>query len=194
MDILLEAAASAGLPIARRDIRSLPWARGYQMARKGPGVMLFSMTRTEERGPQFKWVGPLASISWVLLAPADSSLQLTGLEQARSLRIGAYKNDAVSQHLERLGLAPINSLRDQENIGKLLKGQIDVWATADPVGPYLAKQEGVTGLKPVLRFNEARLFLALNRATPDEVVERLQRALDAMRADGTVDGMLRRYL
>ena len=101
-----------------------------------------------------------------------------------------YKNDAVSQHLEGKGLAPINSLRDQENIGKLLKGQIDVWATADPVGPYLA----ITGLKPVLRFNEARLFLALNRATPDEVVERLQRALDAMRADGTVDRMLQRYL
>ena len=59
----------------------------------------------------------------MLLAPADSSLQLTGLEQARSLRIGAYKNDAVSQHLERLGLAPINSLRDRENIGKLLRAR-----------------------------------------------------------------------
>ena len=171
-----------------------PWDRIYKQVLEQPDQGLFSTTFTAEREPQFKWVGPLASISWVLLAPADSSLQLTGLEQARSLRIGAYKNDAVSQHLERLGLAPINSLRDQENIGKLLKGQIDVWATADPVGPYLAKQEGVTGLKPVLRFNEARLFLALNRATPDEVVERLQRALEEMRADGTVDGMLRRYL
>ncbi len=171
-----------------------PWDRIYKQVLEQPDQGLFSTTFTAEREQQFKWVGPLASISWVLLAPADSPLRLTGLEQARDLRIGAYKNDAVSQHLEGKGLAPINSLRDQENISKLLKGQIDVWATADPVGPYLAKQEGVTGLKPVLRFNEARLFLALNRATPDEVVERLQRALDAMRADGTVNAMLRRYL
>ena len=171
-----------------------PWDRIYKQVLEQPDQGLFSTTFTAEREPQFKWVGPLASISWVLLAPSDSPLRLSGLEEARNLRIGAYKNDAVSQHLESKGLAPINSLRDQENVGKLLKGQIDVWATADPVGPYLAKQEGVTGLKPVLRFNEARLFLALNRATPDEVVERLQRALDAMRADGTVETLLQRYL
>jgi len=171
-----------------------PWDRIYKQVLEQPDQGLFSTTFTPEREAQFKWVGPLASISWVLLAPSDSPLRLSGLDEARDLRIGAYKNDAVSQHLESKGLAPINSLRDQENVGKLLKGQIDVWATADPVGPYLAKQEGVTGLKPVLRFNEARLFLALNRATPDEVVERLQRALDAMRADGTVDTLLQRYL
>ena len=171
-----------------------PWDRIYKQVLEQPDQGLFSTTFTAEREPQFKWVGPLASISWVLLAPADSSLQLTGLEQARSLRIGAYKNDAVSQHLERLGLAPINSLRDQENIGKLLKGQIDVWATADPVGPYLAKQEGVTGLETVLRFNESELFLALNPDTPDEVVQRLQAALEQMRAEGLLDEIQKNYM
>ncbi len=68
-------------------------------------------------------VGLLASISWVLLAPADSPLRLTGLSTRPAHR--AYKNDAVSQHLEgRSGADQL--LRDQENIGKLLKGQIDV--------------------------------------------------------------------
>ncbi len=76
-----------------------PWDRIYKQVLEQPDQGLFSTTFTAEREQQFKWVGPLASISWVLLAPADSPLRLTGLEQARDLRIGAYKNDAVSQHL-----------------------------------------------------------------------------------------------
>ncbi|MGZ3081021.1 transporter substrate-binding domain-containing protein, partial [Pseudomonas aeruginosa] len=80
-----------------------------------------------------------------------------------------------------------NALRDQENVKKLTGGQIDLWATTDPVGRYLAKQEGVSGLQTVLRFNEAKLYLALNKDTPDEVVERLHKALEQRRQEGFVD-------
>ncbi len=171
-----------------------PWERIYKQVLEHPDQGLFSTTYTPEREPLFKWVGPLASTGWVLLAPPDSPLRLSSLDQARQYRVGAYKNDAVSQHLESKGFEPLNSLRDKENISKLMKGQIDLWATTDPVGLYLAKQEGVTGLTTVLRFNDAQLFLALNKETPDEVVSRLQKALNEMREDGAIDAILRRYL
>lgn len=171
-----------------------PWDRIYKQVLEQPNQGLFSTTFTPEREPLFKWVGPLADTGWVLLAPPGSPLRLTSLEQARRYRVGAYKNDAVSQHLESKGFELTNSLRDQENVDKLLKGQIDLWATTDPVGPYLAKQEGVSGLTPVLRFNDAQLFLALNKGTPDEVVKRLQATLNEMKQDGSVDAILRRYL
>lgn len=171
-----------------------PWERIYKQVLEQPDQGLFSTTYTPEREPLFKWVGPLASTGWVLLAPPGSPLRLSSLQQAQQYRVGAYKNDAVSQHLEANGFKPINSLRDQENIGKLLKGQIDLWATTDPVGPYLAKQEGVSGLPTVLRFNDAQLFLAFNKQTPDEVVTRLQSALDEMRSDGAIDAIMRSYL
>ncbi|WP_417779128.1 substrate-binding periplasmic protein [Stutzerimonas xanthomarina] len=171
-----------------------PWERIYNQVLEYPDQGLFSTTYTPEREPLFKWVGPLASTGWVLLAPAGSPMRLSSLEQAKEYQVGAYKNDAVSQHLESKGFEPINSLRDQENIGKLLKGQIDLWATTDPVGPYLAKQEGISGLTTVLRFNDAQLFLALNKQTPDEVVTRLQSALNEMKRDGAIDAIMRRYL
>ena len=191
-DIVREMFKRAG--IAYSMTLRFPWERIYNQVLEQPDQGLFSTTYTPEREPLFKWVGPLASTGWVLLAPAGSSLRLSSLEQAQPYRIGAYKNDAVSQHLESKGLDPINSLRDQENIGKLLKGRIDLWATTDPVGPYLAKQEGVSGLTTVLRFNDAQLFLALNKQTPDEVVTRLQKALNEMKGDGAIDAIMRRYL
>ena len=130
----------------------------------------------------------------MLLAAPGKSLNVASLKEAGQYQIGAYKNDAVSQHLESQGLKPINALRDQENIKKLLSGKIDLWATTDPVGRYLAKQDGVSGLTTVLRFNEAELYLALNKDTPDEVVERLQKALDELRAEGFIDEMTSNYL
>ncbi|KEZ75094.1 amino acid ABC transporter substrate-binding protein, partial [Pseudomonas syringae pv. syringae FF5] len=60
-------------------------------------------------------------------------------------------------------------------------------------GRYLAKLEGVTGLKTALRFNSAELYLAVNKSTPDEVVRRLQKALDQMRVEGWVDAAKARY-
>jgi len=130
----------------------------------------------------------------VMLARADSSISLISLEQAKSYRVGAYKGDAIDEHLRKQGLEPISSLRDQENAHKLQEGKIDLWATGDPAGRYLAKQEGITGLKTVLRFDSAELYLALNPETPDEVVERLQKALDELRASGRVDQIFQSYV
>ncbi|OTH89098.1 amino acid ABC transporter substrate-binding protein, partial [Pseudomonas aeruginosa] len=83
---------------------------------------------------------------------------------------------------------------DQDNAQKLMEGQIDLWATGDPAGRYLARQVGVNGLKTVLRFNSAQLYLALNKDVPDEVVARLQAALDELRKSGRIDEIMARYL
>ena len=171
-----------------------PWDRLYKLTLDKPNYALFSTTFTPERQALFKWVGPLAKTGWVLLAAPGNNLTVNSLKEAGQYTIGAYKNDAVSQNLESQGLEPINALRDQENVKKLVRGQIDLWATTDPVGRYLAKQEDVTGLNTVLRFRDAELYLALNKDTPDEVVQRLQKALDELRSEGFIDEITENYL
>ncbi|WP_070884565.1 substrate-binding periplasmic protein [Pseudomonas argentinensis] len=171
-----------------------PWDRIYKLALEKPDYGVFVTARLPEREALFKWVGPIGPDDWVLLARGDSKLVVNNLQQARQYRIGAYKGDAIAEHLEKEGLQPVTSLRDQENAKKLMAGQIDLWATGDPAGRYLARQEGVSGLKTVLRFNSAQLYLALNKEVPDEVVQKLQSELDKMRAEGIVDSILNSYL
>ena len=130
----------------------------------------------------------------MLLAKGDSPITLGSLDEAKKYRIGAYKGDAIAEFLGKNGFEADLALRDQENAQKLVKGQIDLWASGDPAGRYLAKQEGVTGLKTVLRFNSDQLYLALNRETPDEVVQKLQAARDGMRKEGFVEDILNSYL
>lgn len=171
-----------------------PWTRVYQQARDTANHGVFVLARQPDREALFKWVGPLGPDDWVLLARAGSTLQLDSLEQAKGLRIGAYKGDAIAESLQKSGLKPVLVLRDQDNAKKLSTGEIDLWATGDPAGRYLARQIGMTAFKTVLRFNGTQLYLALNKSVPDEVVKKLQDSLDRMREDGFVDATFARYL
>ena len=192
VDIVRETFKRAG--IAYNLTLRFPWERIYKLALEKPGYGVFVMARLPDREALFKWVGPIGPDDWVLLAKADSKIQLAHLEHARPYRIGAYKGDAIAESLEKQGLKPIVVLRDQDNAQKLMDGQIDLWATGDPAGRYLARQVGVTGLKTVLRFNSAQLYLALNKDVPDELVAKLQAALDQLRKDGVVDEIMANYL
>ena len=171
-----------------------PWERIYKLALEKPGYGVFVMARLPDREKLFKWVGPIGPDDWIMLAKADSKISLETLEEARKYKIGAYKGDAIAETLAKQGLKPIVVLRDQDNAKKLTSGQIDLWATGDPAGRYLARQDGVTGLKTVLRFNSAELYLALNKDVPDATVAKLQAALDQLRKEGVVDEIMARYL
>ncbi|WP_085581826.1 MULTISPECIES: ABC transporter substrate-binding protein [unclassified Pseudomonas] len=191
-DIVREMFKRAGLTYSL-TLR-FPWERVYKLALENPGYGAFVMARLPDRERLFKWVGPIGPDDWIMLARADSKITLETLNDARKYKIGAYKGDAIAETLTKQGLKPTVVLRDQDNAKKLVNGQIDLWATGDPAGRYLARQDGVTGLKTVLRFNSAQLYLALNKEVPDETVARLQAALDQMRKDGVVDEIMGRYL
>ena len=192
VDIMRETFKRAG--ISYNLTLRFPWERIYKLALEQPGYGVFVMARLPDREALFKWVGPIGPDDWVLLAKADSKIELENLEQARRYKIGAYKGDAIAESLDKQGLKPMVALRDQDNAQKLMEGQIDLWATGDPAGRYLARQVGVNGLKTVLRFNSAQLYLALNKDVPDEVVARLQAALDELRNSGRIDEIMAQYL
>lgn len=162
-----------------------PWARIYDSTLENANHGLFSTSMNEARRPLFKWVGPIAKVERVLLAAPGSNIpNLKDLNEASQYRIGSYKDSAASQTLEKAGLQPINTLRDPENIGKLTQGRIDLWGTTDPVWRHQARQANVNGLRTVLTFDRSDLYLALNLDTPDDVVARLQQALDQMKTEG----------
>lgn len=161
-----------------------PWDRIYTQTLNETGHGLFSVARTPQNESQFKWVGPLARHESVLLAAPGTQIALTDLRQAKGYEIGAQKSGGISQYLTSQGLQPIDSLSEGENLRKLLAGRIDLWATADPVWRYHAKQHGAEGLQPVLSFHPADLYLALHKDTPDEAVIRLQDALNQVIGEG----------
>ena len=129
----------------------------------------------------------------MLFAKGGSSIQLASLDDARRYRIGGYKDDAKTQFLLDKGFEVQTALRDNENVHKLDRGQIDLWVTSGQAGRFVARQEGLPNLKVVQHLYAADLYLALNLQTPDELVQKLQKALDSLRAEGVLKAIEARY-
>ncbi|MDH1684355.1 ABC transporter substrate-binding protein [Pseudomonas chengduensis] len=155
-----------------QQILRFPWQRVYQQTLDDADYGLFSTARTAEREGLFKWVGPIASNEWVLFSKGDSSIQLNSLDDARRYRIGGYKGDAKTQFLLDRGLEVQTALRDSENVKKLERGQIDLWMTSNQAGRFVARQKGLEDLR---------------------VVQKLQNALDSLRAEGALRSIEARY-
>ncbi|TWI66202.1 polar amino acid transport system substrate-binding protein [Pseudoduganella lurida] len=190
-DKVREMLERAGIP-HRIDI--LPWKRAYTMAQRDPLTCVYSTTRTTEREPQFKWVGPIVETDWVLMGRADRRFRLRTLEDARPLRIGTYNGDARDEFLRSRGFLVDPVQNDAANPDKLLLNRIDLWAVAIRPDTDMARQLSRDGLlAPVLVFNRVKLYLACHNSVPDPMIAHMNATFDTMRRDGTFSRIDRRY-
>ena len=190
-DKVVEIMARTGTAFA---IDLLPWRRVYAFTQQEPNACLYSTTRTPEREPLFKWVGPTDDAQWVLLGRADRNYNLHMLEDARTLRIGTCNGDVRDEYLRARGFRVDSAPNDMINSRKLLLGRIDVWESGLRRDSSLPTRNG-WGKKigPVLSFKRVGVFLACNLAVPTELIDKMNAAVDAMRRDGTVKRIDRKY-
>lgn len=198
VDILLEAATIAGLPIERRDIRSLPWARGYQMARRGPGVLLFSMARTDERGPQFKWVGPIMPSRIVLLARRDRQLSVARPADLSAYRIGVIRDDVGHHLLNNLGISDNNlhiSASAIQLANLLHNSRIDLWAYDETTAYWFIRNLDMhsADFAPVHVLKESAMYYAFSLDTDAVQLTRLQNGLNALKQQPRYQQILDSY-
>jgi polar amino acid transport system substrate-binding protein len=175
-------------------IELLPWKRAYAAARERRNACVYSTSRTPEREPLFKWVGPIDSADWVLMGRANRRFALRTLDDARPYRIGTYNGDARDHFLRSRGFRVDAAPNDLTNPRKLLLGRIDLWAAALRAGSPVLEQNGWAGqIVPVLVFNQIDVFLACHRAVPDEVIARLNGAISALEREGAMHQIERAY-
>lgn len=171
-----------------------PWKRAYTAALTRPDTCVFSTTRTPEREPLFKWIGPIDHTEWFLLGRADRHYALATLEDARKLRIGTYNGDARDAFLRERGFNVDPAQDDMTNPQKLLLGRIDLWVASLRRSSTVLEQNGWTGkIVPVLSLKQVDVYLACNVSVPDALVARMNAAVEAMNRDGTMKKIDRRY-
>lgn len=194
-EVITEVAKRVGHPT---DIEMLPWARAYGLIQNKDGLILYSMTRTEAREELFKWVGPVAANKWVLFAKKGSEYTISSLADAKNVRkIGTYKDDAAESYLQAEGFGNLESVvNDEQNVLKLMAGRIDLWIVGEFQGIHRAKMKGVDSdkLQKVLDVKDTQLYIAFSKETEDAVVAKWQKALDEMKADGTYDTIVKKYM
>jgi polar amino acid transport system substrate-binding protein len=173
----------------------LPWKRAYAMAQGRADMCLLTTTRTPEREPLFKWVGPTDEVEWQFYGRPNPPFPIDSLDDARKLRIGTYSGDARDEFLRAQGFHVDSVQNDLLNPQKLLAGRIDLWAVAMLAGAPPMTQDvwGGGKLVPLLTFRRVQIYIACNRGVPDDLIARMNGAFDAMRRDGTLRRIERHY-
>lgn len=175
-----------------------PWARAYREVQLGGETALFSMARTAGRERLFKWVGPVVTFYSSLYAPARGGLRLRSMDDAkRAKSVLVVRDWYTSEELSQLGFRNLVSVADpQAAIRMLLAKRADYFATERLSMPKIMAQAGVSedALEIVYSYASAEGYIAFSLDTPDREVQAWQRALDAMKRDGSFAAIYKRWL
>ena len=93
-----------GVNRTRENVRIVPLAEGFQAAQNNTSTVLFSIVRTPEREPLYKWAGPFTKASFVLYAPVRSNITISSPEDLNRYRIGAVRASIENDLLTSQGV------------------------------------------------------------------------------------------
>lgn len=186
-------------------IQSMPWARAYDIALNGENVLIYSITRTAMREKLFKWVGVVAPSDWYLFSRADHPVTLGKLDDAKAFQTATVNEDAGEQYLVSKGFALGRNLQSSNkyefNYEKLRRGRVELWVANDLVAHHLARRAGDDPAKTLVRSlhlpdlgGNDGLYMAFSLKTPDAVVERFRKGLEAVKKSGRYDALNKKWL
>jgi polar amino acid transport system substrate-binding protein len=201
VDVLEEILVQAGSTKTRADIKVWPWARGYETALKEKNTVLFSTTRTEAREHLFKWVGPIMPSRIVLVAKKMRDIRIKSVDDLNTspYKIGVVREDIGGQLLADMGVSRARTVPANSgvSVAKMLHAdRVDLWAYGAPVIMWNLKELGYPSdaYEEVFTLTESQqYYYAVNKDTDDRVVEKLQSALEQVKAKGKFNAIIARY-
>ncbi|MCW8885835.1 MAG: transporter substrate-binding domain-containing protein, partial [Motiliproteus sp.] len=184
---------------SQRKIEFLPWARGYGIVQRQTASVLFSTTYTPQRLELFAFVGPVFPIRVAIISPRSRALSILNIDQLNQLRIGVVRRDIGEQLLLEQGVdkKAIVSTNSVNQLIKLLKAdRVDGIAYAEGVTRWTMDKQGVDfqDYESVYTLLEGKLGLAFNKDTDKKLLGRIQREIELMENQGTLERISDRYL
>ena len=194
VDLLEEIWEKMGAGLNRSAIKLLSWTEGYERVLKENNTVLFTTWRIPEREQLFKWVGPVASGSDVLLAKSDKNISITAPSDLKKYKIGGIENDIAVQRLLNSGAKKEDLILETNStpiIEMIKNGTIDAWAYNDIAGIWLLQQSGANAsdYRVACVLAQGNGYYAFNKETPDSIVQSFQQALDQIKNNKDSSGI-----
>lgn len=183
-----------GVNRTRDDVRIVPLADGFQQAQGNTSTALFSIVRTPEREPLYKWAGPFTKSSFVLFAPMSRNITIASPDDLNRYRIGAVQSSIENDLLISKGVNAshlVPGLVPDELLRMLEEGKIDMWATGDLTGRYEMRKAGVKpdAYEIVYTLSENDFYYIFSKDVPDTLVSSFQQALGTVRNQKDAQGV-----
>ena len=184
-----------------KDVQLTNWARGYGITQKVRNTMLFSTTRTKEREQLFKWVGPIAKVTIGIIAPKRRNIKINKISELNKYRFGAVLKDIGELLLLSNGVSKNNIVhaKGKNAINILCKameeGSIDMFSYNTEIAFANTKTNSfdMDKYEVVYVLKKAELYYAFNKGINDNIINKWQKALDEIKANGLYTKIVQRY-
>ncbi|MGE4192579.1 MAG: substrate-binding periplasmic protein [Pseudodesulfovibrio sp.] len=175
---------SIGEHFAPSDIKVLPWARAVHEVEIVPSSALIVLAQLPERLGRFKWVGPLDVIHIGAYARRRSGVKVERLEDLKRYSLGMVRNTSpihiVVKALPGIEKNMVMLSGIPAQLRMLREGRVDVIVQALGATERMMGDEGMAAedYRILYRFEPLTVYFGFNRNTDDELIDRLQSALD----------------
>jgi len=193
IDLLKQAAAEAKVEVVFEE---LPWPRAMLIYGHKPNSCLIAMGRTKERESLYQWVGPFTQGGIALFALQSNPVKASSVDEviAQHLVVGVAADDVAKTVIQRYGDLHVEHMNLQALGPHMLeRRRFDLWASGAILGRYQARSQGVA-VREVLRLERVDVSLGCALGTDPALIDRLQKALDSLRARGVVARQEHAYL
>ncbi len=186
----------------QQKIMVVPWARGYRQISMHPNNVLFAMSRTAERDPLFKWVGPIFEAQYFILEKRHSTISNLQSRYEKdsqvkspyepSSQVKSSKSLVVIRHDITEALvdnSPYKQFKrvSAKNMDQAIKmfanNRVDLIAISR-TGIATAVQKGQIDASAYTRIYKLKSvgdYYAFSKDTPDHIIHVFQKSLDNLK-------------
>jgi polar amino acid transport system substrate-binding protein len=191
-DVVREVAARVGNP---RTVEFMPWPRAQELAMAGRDIGILALTRTPEREPHYRWIFNVVTDELVLVGLAGAAVG--DLAAWKDRPVGVLRMSGAERLLQDQGFGQIRPAAEEwTNALRLRTGAIAAWL-APRLMVVWAWREAMgdpaqLAIGQVVRRSE--IWFAGSPDIEPEIAALWSRKFEEVRADGTYQGLLDRYL
>lgn len=192
-DVVLKAVKLAGY---EPKLIPLPWNRAQRMVHLGEDLLIIPLSRTPDREADYTWIAPVMPMDRAFFS-LDKRVE--SFDQARKTyaRVAVGMGSAQEQKLREEGFskAQIYPLKIGDNPALLLLlGRVDAWFNGVPESRYIWPDVSQRPLLESPPLMSSDLYLACSKRCNPALVENLRKAVERLRADGTIARVVSHYV
>jgi len=176
------------------EIEFLPWIRAQSMAKHTQNSVIFPLTRTESREPNYKWICKIFDVP-VMFINKKGNPVINTVEEANQLRkIGVIWGTPQEEKLKQLGVKPVARMKGKMLFEVLAKNVVDAIFTARPEAVIAWKQGGY---KEEIQYGSTLqtlpLWIAANKNSDKIISSQWDEALKKLKTSGFFNLKFEKY-
>lgn len=195
VEVVREMLVTLAIP---NTIKIYPWQRAYRMTLERKNNILFSMAKTPERTPLFKWVGPIATEKVYFYQNRKSNVQLNQLSDAKKVKtILTARGFPEHSYLQSKGFSNLHITASMGKSFQMLAHQRgDLTVSGETTGNYFLTKENIdknTIVESEFSIYQFDLYIAFSRNISNTEIEKWQKALDTIKESGRFAEIVNKY-